>query len=454
MIVATVAFGMGIDRSNIRFVLHAAMPKSIEHYQQETGRAGRDGLEAECVLLYSAEDVMVWKKIMTKSAANNEVPRDFLVNAQKHLDDIDRYARGAVCRHGSLVRYFGQEYEITNCAACDICLGDTEPVEDAVVIAQKILSCVARVQERFGVNHVISVLRGDNTDKIRSLRHNELTTYGLLGGSSKTEVRNWIYQLISQNVLVQEGDEYPVLKLNTASWEVMKKERGIRLLKPVERQKDDRGGKSKADTQSWEGVDKDLFEELRVMRRTVADARGVPPFIIFSDATLRELAKVRPSTSDGLRLVYGIGASKLAEHGQALLTLIAKYCHAHGLKMDQGLRPPAREGQERPPQRPERTHQIAGARESAFVLFREQAAIEDVMHQVKRARASVMDYLADFIQIEKVDDVSGWVPDDVYKRVAEAAGKVGIDRLKPIFSELKEDVPYDVIRVVVAHLSR
>src|SRR5262245_22753674 len=165
IIVATVAFGMGIDRSNIRFVLHTAVPKSIEHYQQETGRAGRDGLEAECVLLYSAGDVITWKRIVTKSAQEANADPEYLQSALKHIQDMDRYAQGAVCRHKALVQYFGQGYDAPTCQACDICLGDTEPVPDAAVLAQKILSCVARVQERFGVGHVIDVLRGANTER-------------------------------------------------------------------------------------------------------------------------------------------------------------------------------------------------------------------------------------------------------------------------------------------------
>ena len=147
VVVATVAFGMGIDRSNIRFVLHANMPKSVEHYQQETGRAGRDGLEADCVLLYSAGDTMTWKKILQKSAEENQVDPDFLPNALKHLDDMDRYCRSAQCRHRALVNYFGQDYDRSNCGACDQCLGDTEVVPDSLVLAQKILSCVARTGE-------------------------------------------------------------------------------------------------------------------------------------------------------------------------------------------------------------------------------------------------------------------------------------------------------------------
>ena len=447
LIVATVAFGMGIDRSNIRFVLHAAMPKSIEHYQQETGRAGRDGLEAECVLLYSGEDFMAWKWIMEKSAADNEVAPDFLPNAMKHLDDMDRYARGAVCRHQALVRYFGQDYESPNCAACDICLGDTEPVPGAVTVAQKILSCVARVQERFGVNHVIAVLRGDNTDKIRSMGHDKLSTYGLLREHAKVEVRDWIYQLISQKVLVQEGDPYPVLKLNEASWEVMKKQRDVRLLKPVRRAAEDKGGKSRADQVSWEGVDRGLFEELRVLRRDQAQEKEVPPYIIFSDATLRELARVRPSSLESMRLVYGIGDAKLREYGQRVLAKVVAYCADNGVAMDQAARAPKREA-------PVRAAAPTGTRAQAFDLFRDRTVIEDVMHVTGRSRSTVMDYLADFIRQEKVDDISPWVEKALYDQVAAAARKVGAERLKPIFLELNEQVPYDAIRLVVTHLSR
>jgi ATP-dependent DNA helicase RecQ len=447
LIVATVAFGMGIDRSNIRFVLHAAMPKSIEHYQQETGRAGRDGLEAECVLLYSGEDYMTWKWIINKSAQDNEVEADFLPNAMKHLDDVDRYARGALCRHKALVQYFGQNYDVTNCAACDLCLGDTEPVPEAGVVAQKILSCVARVQERYGVNHVISVLRGDNTEKLRSLGHDKLTTYGLLREHAKTELRDWIYQLISQAVLKQEGEEYPILKLNEASWDVMKKQRTVKLLKPVRRASDDKQAKSKADTQSWEGVDRGLFEELRVMRRAWADAKNVQPYIIFSDATLRELARARPSSLETLRLVYGIGDSKLREFGHSILKKITDYCRDKGLTTDEGPRPPRRE-------QPGRVAPPTGTKAAAFDLFREKAALEDVMHRTNRNRSTVMDYLAEFIRLEKVDDISAWVPNELYDQVAAVTRTVGTDRLKPIFVALQEKVPYDIIRLVAAHLAK
>ena len=199
VVVATVAFGMGIDRSNVRCVLHACLPKSIEHYQQETGRAGRDGLPAECVLLYTAGDVMRWEGLMSKNAEESEESADVLAVQMQHLRDMQRYANAAICRHKQLSEHFGQPYcppdGEANCGACDVCLGEIEGIKDATVVAQKILSCVARVEQRFGVGHVADVLVGANTDMIRRCHHEQLSTYGLLKEHNKKEVQAWIYQL-------------------------------------------------------------------------------------------------------------------------------------------------------------------------------------------------------------------------------------------------------------------
>jgi ATP-dependent DNA helicase RecQ len=447
LVVATVAFGMGIDRSNIRFVLHTAMPKSIEHYQQETGRAGRDGLEAECVLLHSSQDFLVWKSIIEKSAAEAGVDPDFLPNALQHANDMDRYCRGAVCRHQALVRYFGQELEVESCAACDLCLGDTEEVPDCSIVAQKILSCVARVQERFGVGHVVSVLRGEDTEKVRKFSHDRLSTFGLLRGHTKTAVRDWIYQLIGQGVLVQEelplsnGAKAPILRLNASSWEVMRKQRPVRLVQPAQHEKK----KSRADTVSWEGVDRELFEALRELRRRLAEDRQVPPYIIFNDSTLRHLAAVRPSTLERMRLVSGVGDTKLRDLGERFLQVITDHCRARGLSRDQGAPPPV-EVIRKAPSRPN------PQRDLAFAQFRQGAAVVHVMHQTGRGRSTVQDYLCDFIRTEKPASVEAWVANDIYERVAAAARTVGTDRLKPIFLALGEQVSYDDIRVVLTHL--
>ncbi|HUJ14778.1 MAG TPA: DNA helicase RecQ [Thermoanaerobaculia bacterium] len=314
IVVATVAFGMGIDRSNIRFVLHTGLPKSIEHYQQETGRAGRDGLEADCVLLHSAADVLVWKSIFEKSAAEER-------GQMRLIDEMDRYARGAVCRHRALVTYFGEEYAKPNCNACDLCLGDVEEAADATVIAQKILSCVVRVEQRFGIGQVISVLRGETNERVTKFGHDRLSTFGLLSDYREAELRDWIYQLIGHGLLRQEGDRYPILKLTAAARPVLRGEEAVRLVQIARKE---RRRKSQSESESWEGVDAALFESLRKFRRELATARGVPAYIILGDRSLREVARLRPRTLTQLAEVYGIGEKKLEDLGPGILDVISR----------------------------------------------------------------------------------------------------------------------------------
>ncbi|HUP61243.1 MAG TPA: DNA helicase RecQ [Thermoanaerobaculia bacterium] len=326
LVVATVAFGMGIDRSNVRFVLHTAMPKSVEHYQQESGRAGRDGLEAECVLLYSGADLMLWKSMLADSNGDAAHAESML----RHLLDMDRYCSGAACRHRALVEYFGQQASSEDCRACDICLGETEEVEDALVVAQKIVSCVYRLRESWGVAHVTSVLRGEDTEKIRERGHDRLSTYALLKGHTKQDVREWIYQLIAQGFLVQTSDEYPVLRMGARSREVLRGVAEVKLRQPAIRKKDrPSSGVARHLLPAGRGegtgeYDRALFEALRVWRRAESQERGVPPYVIFSDRTLRELARARPSTLYELRGIYGIGDAKLEAFGSAVISVITQ----------------------------------------------------------------------------------------------------------------------------------
>lgn len=323
LVVATVAFGMGIDRSNVRFILHTAMPKSIEHYQQETGRAGRDGLEAECVLLYSGADVVLWKSMVERPSEDGPPDPEYVATAIRHLVDIDRYCSGTACRHRALVEYFGQHYTRDSCTACDICLGETEDVPDALTVAQKILSCVYRVGQSWGIGHVISVLRGEKTDKIRERSHDSLSTYALLKGCSRNEVRDWIWQLVGQGYLEQSEGEYPVLRLTANARNVLRGEAEVRLRQPIAPAKKERSRRGMMPVESWDGVDRSLFDALRTWRRAEAGERGVPPYVIFNDRTLREIARVRPATLVELRDVYGIGDAKLEAFGRALLDVIS-----------------------------------------------------------------------------------------------------------------------------------
>ncbi len=441
VMVATVAFGMGIDRSNVRFVLHTALPKSLEHYQQETGRAGRDGLEAECVLLHSGADVVTFRAILEKSAAENAVDPSFLPSAIRHLEDMDRYCRGAVCRHKALVQYFGQDYAAAGCNACDLCLGDTEEVAGALVTAQKILSCVARVKENFGINHVVAILRGENTDNVRKWKHDQLTTYKLLQGHSKADVRDWIYQLIGQGVLCQVGDDYPKLRLNEASWEVMRGQRPVRLVQLARRKKGERPQKSKAEAVSWEGVDRDLFEVLRRLRRELASERGVPPYVVFGDATLRELARLRPSTPERMRAVYGVGDAKLRDFGARFLAAIAEHCRTHGLGLDPGSLP-FRSGAA-PSSTPGPT---------ALDLYRQRRPIAEVMRRLNLNRAAAVDALLDFIRRERPASLDAWVEAGVRQKVLAAARVTGSGRPEPLARFLGDEVALEDVRLVLAHV--
>jgi ATP-dependent DNA helicase RecQ len=456
VVVATVAFGMGIDRSNIRYVLHTGMPKSIEHYQQETGRAGRDGLEAECVLLYSAGDPTLWKKIMQKSVGESETPVDpeYLENVYRHLADMENYCRPVTCRHRSLVEYFGQKYDSDNCGACDLCTGESEPLPEAQTVAKKILSCVYRVNESFGIAHVAAILRGADTAAIRERGHDKLSTYGLLKDHSQRELADWVGQLVGLRLIDQTAGEYPILKLNARSWEVMKDQRAARLRYTTGHEKaraadgTAHAGRrpSKAEAASWEGVDRDLFEALREVRQKLAEARGVPPYLVFGDATLRELARVRPSSLEKLPGIYGIGEAKFRDFGQAFFEALDAACRSRSLDRDQTAGP----GQAASGEKDRRPNSTA---EHAVGLYRHGATIDDVVRQTNRARSTAVEYLCNFLRAEPPASVSRWISNDIYRQVSEVAARVGADRLKPIFDALEGKFTYDEIRIVVTHLN-
>ena len=465
LIVATIAFGMGIDRSNIRFIIHTAMPKSVEAYQQETGRAGRDGLEAECVLLYSAADTISWKSLIEKSvneadSAGVRMDPKYLPSALRHIDDMDRFARGATCRHRSLVEYFGQTYaastrdselspQESGCGACDMCLGDTTPVADSVVIAQKILSCVARTDQRFGVTHLISVLRGENVEKVRKFGHDKLSTYGLLKEFSQGELRDFIYQLIGQGALAQEnlvlgsGHTVSIPKLNAAALEVMKGRRGVKLVQIVRKSaKETR--RTRGEALSWEGVDNELFESLRNWRRKTAEKRSLPPYVVFSDATLRELARVRPTSESALRRVYGVGERKVADFGSEVTDLISRECQQRGITANVSSSPAPE------PRTPGPA--TSAARREAAERFRRGEPIALVASAMDRATSTVTQYLVEFVNEERPESITPWVPEAIYRKVAPVVIEKSGSTVKEMFTTLEEKVPYEQIRLVVAHM--
>ncbi|MCI0631030.1 MAG: DNA helicase RecQ [Phycisphaerales bacterium] len=447
VVVATVAFGMGIDRSNVRCVAHAAMPKTVEHYQQETGRAGRDGLEAECIMFYSVQDLIRWDKLITFSAEKIEDPAlyESTIQAQRELlDHMKRLCSSVRCRHGSLSRYFGQEYDKPDCGACDVCLREIESMPDGTITAQKILSCVARLQERFGVGHLIDVLTGSDTEMIRSFGHGTLSTYGLLRDMPKKSLQNLVYQLIDQDLLARELDAggRPILKLNDGARAVLKGHQQVRLIEP----KSAKVKKAIAEELSWENVDRGLFESLRELRRREAAQRNIAPFIVFGDATLREMAAVRPGSEQSFISIRGIGQRKAADYASQFVAHITDYCQRNNLQLDAqtGSRP--RSVMKPPSERSGMT------RPAASELFGRNASISEVAQKFGVSDSTAIKYLCEHITACKPRSVSAWVDDSTYRRIAAAATKSEDGRLKPIFEALNGEVPYDKIRIVVAHL--
>jgi ATP-dependent DNA helicase RecQ len=315
VMVATVAFGMGIDRSDVRFVVHDGAPQSLEQYQQEAGRAGRDGLPAECVLISSPSDFARWKSLLEKQGTWTE-------SARALLRDMERYAASTSCRHRALVGYFGQQLPPGACSACDWCLGELERVDAPMLLAQKILSAVARTGQRFGVGHVVSVLRGEASDAVVGRGHQTLSVFGLLRDLSPAELRGYLDQLTQAGHLLRTGEQYPTLQLTSAGADLLRGKGEILLFRqprPVKGRARKPAARSDA---SWANVDQTLFESLRALRLDFARQRGVPPYVIFHDATLRELARLKPRTIEELYGVSGIGARKAEQYGQALLDVI------------------------------------------------------------------------------------------------------------------------------------
>ena len=357
VVVATVAFGMGIDRPDVRFVIHASLPKGVEQYSQETGRAGRDGLPSECLLLYSGSDFQGWKGIMERSAQEAELEgvegaMDELGGALNRLSELWNFANGGICRHQYLVEYFGGEYispelpapaasnadeneePLTGCGACDVCLGELKTVKDSQRVAQMILSCVVRCDQRYGAAHVTEVLRGADTARIRDKGHNKLTTYGLMKGFAASEIRAWMDQLVAQGHLGVASGNYPTLHLTASGVSVMKAEETVTLLLPLTPKKapsSRRRGGSIAAVASEESIDVDerLFESLRKLRRQMAQERDVPPYILFNDRSLAHMAAHKPTTNTAFLAIKGVGEKKAADLGPSFMQVIKDHMVAH-----------------------------------------------------------------------------------------------------------------------------
>ena len=321
IMVATIAFGMGINKPNVRFILHYDLPKSIEGYYQEIGRAGRDGLPAHCLLLYSYSDVAKQRYFIDQKEGTERLA------AIQHLDAMVKYAEDELtCRRKPLLAYFGETYTQLKCQNCDNCNAEPPQLADITILAQKFMSCVLRTGQRFGAGYVTEVLRGSQGERVLANQHDQLSTFGIGADLSAKQWQSISRQLIQMGYLSQEG-EYRILSLTPLALEALKKRSRIMGQIP-EVEARPRNQKARQTELEYNPA---LFAVLRQKRKELADAANVPPYVIFSDKTLVEMATYYPQSMEGMLKISGVGQVKLRQYGETFRAVIQEYCQVHKL---------------------------------------------------------------------------------------------------------------------------
>lgn len=415
VMVATIAFGMGIDKPDIRFVVHYDLPRNLENYYQEAGRAGRDNEPAHCLLLFGRKDIQTIEYLISQK----EDEKSQRLARQQMRKMID-YAEGTDCRRTIQLSYFGEHFS-GNCGNCDNCL-NPKPIEDWTVEAQKFLSCIARCRERFGMNHIIDILRGSKSKKIEQNGHHLLSTYGIGKDQSVDAWKNLARSLLHQGLMTETSDGYRVLKLNQRSWEILRQKRTVYIAVPqTSSQKQHRYQHLDIETQQ-------LLVRLRKTRKQLADAQFIAPYMIFSDATLRQMAQFKPKTVEQLENFSGVTEHKLHQYGKAFISDIQAFLQETKLP----------------------TPVPSNTKMKTLSLVQQGLTIEEIAKERGLRTTTIINHIAELIEMNQPIDLEIFVPKNEQKIIWETINTVGDTSLKVIKETLGEDYPYQPIKLVRA----
>jgi ATP-dependent DNA helicase RecQ len=441
VIVATIAFGMGIDKSNVRFVVHADLPKNIESYYQETGRAGRDGEQAHCLLYFSRGDIPKIRYFIDQITDDGERS----ISIEK-LNQVVGFASHNVCRRTQLLNFFGETYPDDNCSTCDICTGSVEQI-DITTDAQIMMSAISRTGQRFGIGHIIDIVTGADTRRIREMKHNEIKTYGAGKHSDKKHWRFLVNELLAQDIIRQDGDPYPVLKLTQKGLDVLYGREDAKALK-----REEAATKSKRQRGSEPGqYDETLFEKLRSLRKKMAEEHQVPPYIIFSDKTLHEMCKHFPATLPDMRGISGVGNAKLERYGEDFVREINKYLSENpgiSLSQEQSL------DSSSPNANRSKAKRKGESIEETYDFFKKGMSLEDIAKQRNLAPSTISQHLERLIREGRDIDIDRLVDPVKRKEIEEFFLLLGQWALSPVIEHFNGAVSYEEARLVRAWLLR